>query len=201
MFERVGEIDVALFVSIHRTLYPTAWRSVLLVVQYAGEGAGMAALFAIVLLLAPRGRRLELVSRILAPVLVASGLSELLKRVVNADRPRILVPDLVLNGEAPKHFSWPSGHTTAVFAFATAVLLLRLSGTLPARRWTAASAFAFAVAAITGFARIVVGAHFPGDVLSGAILGISASALTCRVVDLLYERYRAASRAQAPATV
>jgi membrane-associated phospholipid phosphatase len=51
---------------------------------------------------------------------------------------------------------------------------------------------AFSIAAITGFARIAVGAHFPCDVLGGAILGALTAHLVVRVVDEYFERRRVA---------
>ncbi len=62
--------------------------------------------------------------------------------------------------------SFPSGHATTVFALA-AVLSLWYP------RWTAAW---LGLAAVVGWSRIALGAHFPSDVLAGAVLG-SAVAL------------------------
>lgn len=62
-----------------------------------------------------------------------------------------------------EHTSFPSGHTTTVFALACALTLL-----YPRRRLVVAG---WAAAALVGASRVVVGAHFPGDVLAGAWLG------------------------------
>lgn len=62
--------------------------------------------------------------------------------------------------------SFPSGHATTVFA--TAVLL-----TLWYPRWAGAW---LGLAALVGLSRVVLGSHFPSDVLAGALLG-SAVAL------------------------
>lgn len=60
-------------------------------------------------------------------------------------------------------FSLPSGHTAAAFLMATII-----SSFYPAY-----SAFAFAWASLVGLSRILLGVHFPSDVVVGAILGIS----------------------------
>jgi undecaprenyl-diphosphatase len=62
--------------------------------------------------------------------------------------------------------SFPSGHATT--AFATAVLL-----TLWYPRWAGVW---MVLAAMVGLSRVVLGSHFPSDVLAGALLG-SAVAL------------------------
>ncbi len=60
--------------------------------------------------------------------------------------------------------SFPSGHTTTAFALATV-----LSVWYP--KWTLAW---LVLAAMVGWSRIVLGAHFPADVLAGALLGVAA---------------------------
>lgn len=59
--------------------------------------------------------------------------------------------------------SFPSGHTTAAFAFGVA-----LCAVLP-QKW--AKAAALIAAALMGFSRLYVGVHFPTDVLAGALIG------------------------------
>jgi len=63
--------------------------------------------------------------------------------------------------------SWPSGHTTSVFAFAMAVGMA-----FPALRWPL-----FAVAALTGFSRMVLNMHYLGDVIMGATIGTLGAVL------------------------
>jgi undecaprenyl-diphosphatase len=57
--------------------------------------------------------------------------------------------------------SFPSGHATTAFALATVLSLWY-------PRWTGGF---LALAALVGWSRIVLGSHFPSDVLAGAILG------------------------------
>jgi len=66
--------------------------------------------------------------------------------------------------------SFPSGHTSAAFAVATAYWLARrdLTGSPGAPGWVAVG-----TATTVGLLRIVAGKHFPTDVLAGALLGIA----------------------------
>ncbi len=63
----------------------------------------------------------------------------------------------------PDRFSFPSGHSLAAFAIATPILLL-----CPGLQWLAVFC-----AASVAISRILMGVHFPSDVLVGAMLGIS----------------------------
>jgi membrane-associated phospholipid phosphatase len=63
--------------------------------------------------------------------------------------------------------SFPSDHASAAFGIAWAVLLVD----------RAAGAVFLALAAVVGISRVVVGAHYPGDTLAGAGVGLAAALL------------------------
>jgi undecaprenyl-diphosphatase len=114
-------------------------------------------------------------------VIAGSGLlAQLLKHMLGRARPGLVgtfgaAHFDVLSLKAV-YASFPSGHTTTAFAAAVALLpLMPKYG-----RWL------FAVAGIVGLSRILVGAHYPTDVVGGALLG-AASAIYLR-------RYFAARR-------
>jgi membrane-associated phospholipid phosphatase len=65
---------------------------------------------------------------------------------------------------------FPSGHTTTVFALATAITYL----------WPKYSALAWIAAILVGLSRIVISAHYPSDVISGAVIGIFSIVLLIR---------------------
>ncbi|WP_434052042.1 MAG: phosphatase PAP2 family protein [Roseibium sp.] len=68
--------------------------------------------------------------------------------------------------------SFPSGHSTTVAALATALAFI-----FPAYRWLIVVA-AFWLA----FSRVMVGAHYPSDVIAGTLLGVTFTFFTVRAM-------------------
>ena len=62
------------------------------------------------------------------------------------------------------HASLPSGHSATIFALATALAFLR-----PGLKWVF-----YGLAALIAATRVVVGAHYPADVVAGALVGTVA---------------------------
>lgn len=89
----------------------------------------------------------------------------LLKNLVARTRPYEVIQDLVLITKKPHDYSFPSGHTSVSFAFASALLFV-----LPKeQRWI--GIITAVLAALIGFSRLYLGVHYPTDVLGGLVLG------------------------------
>lgn len=82
-------------------------------------------------------------------------------------RPFVEVVRAVVVGKKPGTWSFPSGHTAASFAAAWCV----------SRVWPRATPALFGLAGLVGGSRVYVGAHYPGDVVSGAVAGIGLAAV------------------------
>jgi undecaprenyl-diphosphatase len=120
--------------------------------------------------LALRRRRLVSAS---AVAVVAAGVAvaaaAVIARVVDRPRPFVAHPQIHLFLAHAPDPGFPSDHATAAFAIAV-VLLLRLGrSTLPV----------LLAAAALAVSRVLVGVHYPGDVLAGALLGTAAAVLAC----------------------
>ena len=127
---------------------------------------------------------------VLAQVLGSAFLAFVLLEAIYAvyDRPR---PEEVLDLDLAGHTwarlnSFPSGHLAITAALATSMALLfpRLRGVL------------LAYVGAIGLTRIVFGAHFPIDVLAGAMLGVGSALLVADVAERLAGRSSTSGKAE-----
>jgi glycosyltransferase involved in cell wall biosynthesis/membrane-associated phospholipid phosphatase len=100
------------------------------------------------------------------------------KKTYNESRPLATLErsEVKVIGPELRHGSFPSGHATTAFATAGVCILglrLGLMGSL----------ILVAIASVVGLSRVVVGAHWPMDVLAGAFGGWLAAALGIAVAD------------------
>jgi undecaprenyl-diphosphatase len=109
-----------------------------------------------------------------------------LKQGVKRSRPAQIIPGFSSIIVPSDHFSFPSGHTSGAFIFATA-LSLSLADTNFISGFNAESLMIFTVycwAVMVGLSRVMLGVHFPGDTLAGATLGFSITVSVHYVVLL-----------------
>ena len=103
--------------------------------------------------------------------------SVILKNVVGRIRPfNIRDFDLLIN--APKDFSFPSGHTLHAFVCASVIYTAN-------RKWGIA---AYILAFVMGFSRIYLYVHYPSDVLTGAVLGVAIGYGVSKAFDYYKKR-------------
>jgi decaprenylphosphoryl-5-phosphoribose phosphatase len=124
--------------------------------SYFGEhSAGWVALSLLGALVAPRRRRAWLAAGIGA--FVAHACAVVIKRIVRRERPDH--PAVAVNVGTPSRLSFPSAHATSTTA--AAILLGRVTG-LPLP-WVLVPPMALS--------RLVLGVHYPTDVLAGVAVG------------------------------
>ncbi|PTR31307.1 undecaprenyl-diphosphatase [Rhodococcus sp. OK519] len=118
-------------------------------------------------------------------VVVAYGLSEVVKVLVSEERPcrvELALADCPAAGD----WSFPSNHTVIAVGLATAIVLAteRMLSSLQ-------RGLVIGSAVLIGLARILQGVHYPHDVLAGAVVG---SSVTIAVVVMLMPWARTKAR-------
>ena len=128
-----------------------------------GDSLVALALVNLVALRYPRAMPATLIAGIIATVITRS-----LKSGLGLERPlAVLGQQVHVIGIDLHNFSFPSGHTTTAFLLAGICALAWQRKPL--------SAVFFSLAALVGFSRIAVGAHWPQDVFAGAVFGYAAA--------------------------
>ena len=124
-----------------------------------------------------------------ASALASAALALLINRLIGTlwDRPRPFAthPSAHVWGARSHDPSFPSDHASAAFAIAFAILLFdTLAGSL------------FLVAAILiAVGRVVIGAHYPGDVAAGVLVGLGSALIVVKLArPVLTALVRLASR-------
>ena len=165
-----GVDEVGLLVAVQRRIdHPTVVRAARAMSLFGEHAAGWLALGAAGAALDPTRRREWTTAAV--GVAGAHGASIALKRVVRRRRPHD--PQIAVHVGTPSRLSFPSSHATSTTAAVVlyAGLLRRSEATVPLTSLIPAMALS----------RLVLGVHYPTDVLAGWCAG-SAWALLCWTV-------------------
>lgn len=110
-----------------------------------------------------------------ASALAAAALGLLVNRVLAAiwtrDRPYVTHHVAHIWGPHKTDVSFPSDHASAAFGIAVAVALID----------PVVGAFFLVLAGLIAVGRVVVGEHYPGDVLAGAVIGTLAAIVVVKL--------------------
>lgn len=145
----------------------------LMIFLSAMNNAGMIAIATVVILLLWRKYRHVGIAAFSSLAVEYMLVNILLKNMVHRTRPYVVNEVLVLLGDKPGDFSFPSGHTGSAFAVATAMYLC-----MPKRYGIPA----LVLAALIALSRIYNGAHYPTDVLGAVIIAVLTGVMAWRFV-------------------
>ncbi|HET6254147.1 MAG TPA: phosphatase PAP2 family protein [Puia sp.] len=139
-------------------------------VTFMGDGRFAIVICLIFLVLRRWSRALQLIAAFLISALVA----QILKNVFSMPRPKQYFPagqySYFIDGVTHIGFaSFPSGHTTSVFAMATLLAIFDSN--------KKGNILYLLAAVAVGYSRIYLGQHFLGDVLVGSVIGTLTAVL------------------------
>ncbi|MGW5672170.1 phosphatase PAP2 family protein [Micromonospora sp. NPDC003776] len=161
-------MNTRLFLEINDLARATPW----LHAPMAGYAKYGVVLFAVLLLAGwwtARLRGVGLPAAVWAPVgmLLAVAVNQPIVSLVHEPRPYTTLPGILVLADRSTDPSFPSDHATMAGAVAAGLLLVS---------WRL-GLLATAAAAVMGFARIYIGAHYPLDVLAGFAVGATVALL------------------------
>ncbi len=121
---------------------------------------------------------LEPASEFLYVLLLAFGLERIVylvaKKSFKRKRPANILPGFHSIVTASDEFSFPSGHTSAAFLVVTLLVCIVSPYLAMLYLWSAA----------VGCSRVILGVHFPSDILMGAMLGTGLAIFSMNYISL-----------------
>ena len=132
----------------------------------------------LVFLILPYNRKIG-VQGTISLILTVIVCNVILKPLVMRCRPCWLEPDVQLLVKNPHDFSFPSGHSNASFAVATAVFTRNKKVGIPL----------LVLAASIALSRMYVFVHWPTDVIGGTLIGITGGIVSYYIVNYIYNRF------------
>jgi len=170
-------MEQSILLFIQENIRCTILNYVFVPVTHLGDGGAVWIVAALLMLIFRKTRRAGIVCAVaLLSMLVINNLC--IKNIVARIRPYEVIEGLVLIVGKAWDWSFPSGHTCASFAFATAVFFAA-----PKKIWIPAVVLAVLIA----FSRLYVGIHWPTDVLGGMLIGVACGTGAYLAVKYLYK--------------
>ena len=130
----------------------------------------------LLLLIFPFNRKMG-IQAALSLILTVIVCNLILKPSIMRCRPCWLEPEVQLLVSVPKDYSFPSGHSNASFAVATAICTRNKKLGIPA----------LILAAAIAISRLYVFVHWPTDVLVGTLTGIAGGFVSYYIVNYIYK--------------
>jgi membrane-associated phospholipid phosphatase len=166
LFKRLGPlqaVDTFAFVQINELPHTRLSDRLMTGLSWAMTGGSGWLLFLLLATLVDRQRGSKAMRAVVPALWLATTTVEHpIKKWFRRRRPFVSLVEAIIVGRKPGSYSFPSGHSAA--AFAGALLL--------AREYPGSARGFFGLASLVAFSRIYLGAHYPGDIISGSLLGM-----------------------------
>jgi undecaprenyl-diphosphatase len=157
--QRVHHLDTLAFLWVHVTKGFPYRRSVRLI-SHSGDGLLYFVIAFALLMFEPHSGADFFWAGVIAYLFDVS-LYLLLKNLIKRDRPSVKISTYQAWITPSDKFSFPSGHTAAAYLFACMILYFYPLFALPCFIWATA----------IGMSRVLLGVHYPSDLIAGALLG------------------------------
>lgn len=114
-----------------------------------------------------------------ASVMSAWGITYLLKTWFHAPRPFVTFPEIHPMIHESPFTSFPSGHATLYFALATGIFILH----------PRLGKYYFVLATLVALSRVILGVHYPRDIIAGALIGVVASLVIWKLFQGIRKKF------------
>ncbi|WP_459844303.1 phosphatase PAP2 family protein [Halanaerocella petrolearia] len=171
LIEEVINQDVRLFYFLHHKIRCEFLNWVMPWITHLG-GAVFTLTFGVFLFFFGSSSLQQVGSEVLLSVLISGIVVQIIKRIVNRKRPYKILEQVKLVNAPFCQYSFPSGHTTAIFSLAVTIGF----------NFPDLSFISQFLATTVGISRAYLGVHYPSDIVIGAIIGIYSSSLIHGVI-------------------
>lgn len=177
MIELISVFDRGLIEFIQNNLHNPIMDKVMVFITTLGDAGLIWILMGIALLINKKYRKVGFM--VLGALALGSILGEgIIKNIVQRDRPFISMEGIDMLIKAPTSYSFPSGHTTSSFAAAGVIAI----------NFKNKSVYVFTLAVLIAISRIYLGVHFPTDIISGIVLGLSCAYVSVFIIERIYNK-------------
>ncbi|KAA0546601.1 phosphatase PAP2 family protein [Bacillus sp. BGMRC 2118] len=158
--DNLYQLECAIFLSLNKSFERSKLNLFFRIVTHLGGASMTVGITLILIIMLKTPYQLWAIQS--ATSLLASHLIVVLfKKIYPRNRPYLTVQDARVVENPLKDYSFPSGHTTAIFSIVTPyVIHLPLIGII-----------LYPIACCVGLSRICLGLHYPSDVLVGSLVG------------------------------
>lgn len=175
LFQHVHRADLATICLLNRACYYRIARDFFAAVSRLGDGIFWYGLMALLpLLYGTLGWHAAV--NLFATGFITLPVYKLLKSKTTRERPFVWEPAIVLGAAPLDRYSFPSGHTLQAVALTIVALAY-----LPQL-----AVLLVGFTALVALSRVVLGLHFPTDVVAGAVLGVLCAEVSLRLVQPLW---------------
>ena len=173
----LNAIDARIYLAVNEAPHPGVFDSLGWAIAIVFTGGWIWVIGTLVAYLVRIPGSWNAVKRLLPAVVVATWIVEYpVKAFFRRRRPFARIVEALVIGKKPGSWSFPSGHTASSFASAWVLSTV----------WPTQARWFFGLAGLVGFSRVYLGAHYPGDVASGACFGVVLAEIVRRITHRLF---------------